>query len=330
MTIARSIAGTVLGCALLIAPCARAADDSINEEARKHFSAGVNLLQDPDGARYEDAYREFEAAYSASLSPKILGNIGYCALKLERDGEAISAYTRYLQEVRDVDPAEAAQISRDVATLRAGLVRVTVTVDSPDASIVDKRLPVRGESITNLYNTANGKADLGLRPGHHIIEVKAHGETTDRWEFDAKPSATLSRAFTTKTAAEAPRRSSSHTVPWIVIGVGGATLVAGGILGAMTLGKVTTISNNCPNNQCPPESTYALKPAQEDARRFIRITDTLLIGGGVVTVAGLWLYVAMGGSESPRPAAAAVRSASAQPLLNCSPSGCVAALNGTF
>src|SRR4029077_20763786 len=111
-------------------------------------SAGVSLLQDPDGARYEDAYREFEAAYSASNSSKVLGNIGYCALKLERDGEAIESYTRYLRDVPDIDPAEAAQIGRDLATLRAGLVRVVMTIDVPNAAIVDKRLPVRGDSIT--------------------------------------------------------------------------------------------------------------------------------------------------------------------------------------
>jgi hypothetical protein len=328
MSIARCIAGTVLGCALLITPYAQAADDSINEEARKHFSAGVSLLQDPDGARYEDAYREFEAAYSASLSPKILGNIGYCALKLERDGEAIAAYTRYLQEVRDVDPAEATQITRDVATLRAGLVRVTVTVDAPDGSVIDKRMPVRGDSVTNLYSMVNGKVDLGLRPGHHIIEVKARGETQERWEFDAKPGATLSRAVTVKTPGEPVQKSSSHTVPWLVTGVGSATLVAGGIVGAMTLGKVTSISNNCPNDRCP--SNYALKPAQDDARRFIRITDTLLIGGGVITVAGIWLFFAMSGPESSHPPSSTARTQSPQPWLSCSASGCVAAMNGAF
>src|SRR5579864_8266510 len=142
-SVARCIVVGLLGAAVLVASGAQAAGEPINEEARRHFNAGVSLLQDPDGARYEDAYREFEAAYAASLSPKILGNIGFCALKLERDDEAITAYTRYLAEVRDVDPAEAAQISRDIATLRAGLVRVTITVDAREATVVDRRLPVR-------------------------------------------------------------------------------------------------------------------------------------------------------------------------------------------
>jgi hypothetical protein len=329
MSIARCIGCATLGCVLLITPLARGADDAISEDARKHFKAGVSLLQDPDGARYEDAYREFEAAYAASPSPKMLGNLGYCALKLERDGEAISAYTRYLQEVPDIDPAESAQIARDVATLRAGLVRVTVAIDATDATVVDKRLPARGESITNLYGPVSEKIEIGVRPGHHTIQVKAHGETTEPWEFDARPGATLSRVFTFKPAAAPARRSSSNVVPWVVTGIGGATLVAGGIVGAITLGKVNTISKNCPNNLCPP--SYALVPAQEDTRRFIRITDALLIGGGIVAATGLGLVIWGGGSETPRPpAAAATTPAGPKSVLTCSPWGCVAEMSGTF
>jgi hypothetical protein len=326
MSIARCIGGTVLASALLLTRIAFAGDESISEEAQKHFKAGVNLLQDPDGARYEDAYREFETAYAASLSPKILGNIGYCALKLERDAEAISAYTRYLREVQDIDPIEAAQIARDVATLRAGLVRVVLSIDATGATAIDQRLPVRGESITNVYGPANGRIEVGLRPGHHVIVLKAGGEIIDSWEFEAKPGAALSRTFAHKQTVEAPRRSSSQLVPWIVTSVGGAALAAGGVLGVLTLGKVNAISNHCPNNQCP--STYSLGPAQEDARRFIRLTDSCLIGGGVVAAAGIGLLLWSGGSEAPRQLAA--RANSARPSLNCSPWGCVATMSGQF
>ena len=69
-----------------------AQDVPISDEARAHFTTGVNLLQDPDGARYEEAYREFKEAYAESPSWKILGNLGICAMKLERDSEAISAF----------------------------------------------------------------------------------------------------------------------------------------------------------------------------------------------------------------------------------------------
>lgn len=106
--------------ALLVAGSASAAEVKITDEARKHFNAGVALLRDPDGARYEDAYREFKVAYEASPSWKILGNLGLAAMKLERDGEAIAAFERYLSEgKKELDPTERSDIERDLSTLRA-------------------------------------------------------------------------------------------------------------------------------------------------------------------------------------------------------------------
>src|SRR5579871_4921957 len=78
-----------------LAQAAHADDVAISPEARNHFAAGVALLQDPKAPRYEEAYREFKAAYAASPSSKILGNLGLCAMKIERDEEAISAYETY-------------------------------------------------------------------------------------------------------------------------------------------------------------------------------------------------------------------------------------------
>jgi len=328
MSIARRIGWLTLVAGLFVTGAAAAADEPVSAEALRHFKAGVALLQDPDGARYEDAYREFKAAYATSPSPKILGNIGYCALKLERDGEAIAAYTRYLREVPDVDPAEAAQIARDVDTLRAGLVHLALTVEGIGAIVTDKRIPVRGEPITNLYGPVNGSIELGLRPGHHVIQVKVGTDVLETWEFDAQPAANLSRTVARKSAAEASHKRS-QVMPWIVTGVGGATLAAGGVFGLVTLGKVSTIESHCPNNQCPP--SYALGPAQDDVRHFVRVTDTLLIGGGVIaaTGVGLLIWSSSGGSESPRPSPGAAP-AGAQSRLTCTPSGCVAAVSGSF
>src|SRR5687768_3790728 len=107
-------------CGMNLAPLTAHAQERISAEARAHFEAGVALLQDPDGARYEEAYREFVIAYEQSKSPRILGNVGLCAMKLERDAEAIEAYSRYVEEVPDIDPIERDQIRRDIITLKSG------------------------------------------------------------------------------------------------------------------------------------------------------------------------------------------------------------------
>src|SRR5271166_2228094 len=119
--------GSVLLSSLPVASLARADQSvTITPEARAHFAAGVNLLKDPDGPRYEEAYSEFKAAYASAASYKILGNLGLCAMKLERDDEAIQAYTKYLAEGSDLSPSEIAQLKTDLATLKTGVVYLTV------------------------------------------------------------------------------------------------------------------------------------------------------------------------------------------------------------
>ncbi len=40
-------------------PEAPAGEVEVSDAAREHFQLGVSWLQDPDGARYEEAYKEF-------------------------------------------------------------------------------------------------------------------------------------------------------------------------------------------------------------------------------------------------------------------------------
>src|SRR6187402_2729084 len=128
----------------------------ISEAARNHFNAGVNLLQDPDGARYEEAYVEFKTAYAASPSWKILGNLGIAAMKLERDGEAIEAFQKYLAGGQaSLAPEEKEQFQRDLGTLQAGVVRLNIDVSQPGVILTDERMPVTGSVVRNTYSSGD-------------------------------------------------------------------------------------------------------------------------------------------------------------------------------
>ena len=93
--------GALLVALLLNAGTARA-DDAIPEEAKLYFKNGVELIQSQP-PNYQDAYYQFKLAWEKSKSWKVLSNWGVCALKLERDGEAIWAYTEYLKQ-KEIDP----------------------------------------------------------------------------------------------------------------------------------------------------------------------------------------------------------------------------------
>ncbi|MBL9110833.1 MAG: hypothetical protein JNM74_16230 [Myxococcales bacterium] len=325
------------------------AADAISDEARTHFKAGVSLLQDPEGERVEEAYREFKAAYAISKSPKILGNMGFCAMRLERDGEAIEAYSQYLREVPDIDADERAQITRDVSTLSVGVVRVTIKVTAPAGSKVlvsDVRTPVKGEKITNAYpfEIAPGQTSvsvsLGVRSGHHVMTVRSPGFVDETWELDALAGSKESREVTLKappkdappppvvTRPEAPPAEPSRSIaPWVVAGVGGAMMAVGAVTGVVALGKESDIANACPNDVCP--AAFDLAGARSSAKTFIGVTDVLLIGGGVVLAGGITWALLSSPSSAPK-AGALPRKRTPELAGACGPTGCSGTLKVTF
>ena len=132
----RPIASSVL-IAILLGAAPAFADDAIPEEAKLYFKNGVELIQGQP-PNYQDAYYQFKLAWEKSKSWKVLSNWGLCALKLERDGEAIWAYTEYLRQ-KDIDPDERKDLERDLLLLNGNAASVTVTSDVTDLEIVELR-----------------------------------------------------------------------------------------------------------------------------------------------------------------------------------------------
>jgi hypothetical protein len=322
---------TIIAVLALSSPSGIFADTT--DIAREHFKAGVRHLQDPDGARYEDAYREFRAAYAASPNPKILGNIGFCAMKLERDGEAIDAYTRYLAEVSDIDSDERDQIVKDLQAMKSGLTRVTVTVKGGTGAIeiVDTRTPSSGSPVLNAYPWSGGKLSIGLHPGRHLLRARAHnGEQSTGWEVEALPGAQVEHTFVIEPAltpkiATAPvpvvvvaEPQPSRVVPWLVTTVGGAALIGGAVTGLITMNKISRLETRCPGDVCPANSGLASE--RDSIKRYARATDILLIGGGVVATTGIvWLLVSGSRPEHRT-----------SPDVACNGAGCTFTLTGSF
>jgi hypothetical protein len=267
------------------------ADVPISAEARTHFKAGVKLLQDPGGARYEDAYLQFKAAYAASPSARILGNLGLCAMKLERDREAIEAFEKFLSDVPDLAPAEREQVKGDLVTLKTGLVRVEVRVNVAGATLVDVRTPALGVPVSNTYGPVQGAIELGLRPGRHTITIKAPSHEPATWELDAPPGSSHARAIELRKPAPAPVVRTAPAVerirpiPTRVFVVGGASLglaVGGAVTGVLALGKRAEFDRA--NDGRTPTRAQSLKTTGQalDITTDV-LFATALVGAGVTT-----------------------------------------------
>jgi hypothetical protein len=279
------------------ATTARAQEAQISESARQHFKTGVAYIQDPDGARYEEAYREFKAAYADSPSWKILGNLGISAMKIERDGEAVDAFQKYLQGGgTNVDPGERSQMERDLMTTQAGLVWVTVKADPTNAYIVDERVPLSGRAVINRYDlAADGALRIGIRRGHHKMTAKLDGYEDNVWEFDAEPGAEQTHGYKLERPKAVPpgggvmgqpggeagggAAAKERPVPASVFILGAATgglLIGAGVVGVLAMGKRSDFNEK--NDGTHTAEAQSLR----DSGKTLNLVGDVLLGAGVV------------------------------------------------
>jgi hypothetical protein len=276
----------------------------VTQKAREYYNAGMTFLQEKPEPRYEEAYLAFRRAYAESPSWKVLGPLGIAALHLERDQEALEALERYLKEGGDdVPPDIRLQTERDIATLKASLVRVTITID-PDGGteVVDERMPAKGTPIVNRYSNLRGTMNLGIHPGRHRISLLTpqggHGPET--WDFDAPPGAALSHDFrygtapSTTSAAPGPSpvgvnpstgdsrleaASPGNGTPALVyvgVAVTGALLTGAGITGFLALKK----------NQEFQESTGSVGNELKKSGQQLALVTDVLFGAALFASAG--------------------------------------------
>lgn len=174
------------------APKGPAPSVQITDKARELFRTGVTLLQDPDGARYEEAYEQFKAAYAESPSWKILGNLGVTAMKLERDGEAIKAFQGYLEQGgKELSKAERAQFQSDLDTLSATAATVTLSGLPAGTRVTDVRSANKGDDIKNYYDVPEGgPLVLRVRPGVHRFTAQWADQAAQTHELEASSKGT--------------------------------------------------------------------------------------------------------------------------------------------
>jgi hypothetical protein len=311
------LAPCVCALALFISTSARADDDQISEEAKLYFRNGVELIQSQP-PNYQDAYYQFKLAYDKSHSWKVLGNLGLCALKLERDGEAIQFYKEYLDRGgKDIDTEERAQLERDLLLVNGNTATVKLKSTVPDVEITDSRagtnVPPQG------YKFQGDSLELRLRGGTHTLTATAPDGKTVRWEVGLSPGKDAEHTFDFSKPPEPPpgeagqpggqtgepvpaaeHTSGLRTAGFVVVGVGGVALIGGVVTGLLAKGKSSDATDQCLNKYCPASSESDFDSAQSLAT----VTNVLLIGGGVLAAAGVGMIIA-GGSSSEKTALAA-------------------------
>jgi len=317
---------SALGAGLMFCAAAAHAGDTITEEAKAYFKNGVELIQEQP-PNYQDAYYQFRLAYEKSKSWKVLGNLGLCSFKLERDGEAIQYYTDYLKGGgNDIDPEERSALQRDLLVLNGNSAGITLTSATADIDVSDSR--AGSSAPPQSYRLEGGKLALRLRAGTHSLTATHAGKAL-RWEVALSPgrSATHDFDFSEQPAAAAnapapvaaPAAAAANNPPatppepgpsagspvrtggFVTAGVGVAALAGGVVAGLMAKGKETDAKSMCIDTRCPASAESKFDSAQSMAT----LANVFIIGGGALTAAGIGMIV-LGGHQSEPTKSAAV------------------------
>ena len=329
MNFKRRILVYAVGLSVAVSPLAVGAQERIPEEARAYFRNGVELLQN-DPPNYQDAYYQFKLAFEKSNSWKVLGNLGLCAVKLERDGEALGYYDEYLKRGgKSINKDEREAIERDVLLIRGNTASVELSSNPEEADVLDVRSGATAPGQS--YALSPAKKIILLRAGSHSLTATSKDGKTLRWDVALTPGKNVSHTF--DFAAPEPVQSAanvsggSHDGPaggaqlpppppppatessgglgtlriagLVTTGVGVALLGGGFVVGAKMRSKEDEADKLCPSNPCP----QAAETLYSDAESLAKTANVLFISGGVVTAVGVGLII-FGGPSSKSQASA--------------------------
>lgn len=318
--------GVLLG--MLVTSYAPSSSADSVEDGKKSFQTGVNLLTDPDGAKYDEALPHFKRAYELTKNWKVLSNLGLCYFKLERVGEAIETYERYLKEGdKNIDKEERAQIERDLTTLKGQLVKVKIEVPAAGVQLTDERIKPNGSKVMNVYQLSATTTELGIYAGRHVMTVILDQQPI-KWEVDLPPGGSQSHKFEKTAAApsappsatappppttapppptQPPSASTSVDLLKPPAGLSMPVYIAGGATLALALGTTITgvlylgkRSDYVAINGKPDRTKDEAQSARDSAATMSTVSTilgvTTLLGAGVTT----YLYLSGDGSTSPK------------------------------
>jgi tetratricopeptide (TPR) repeat protein len=144
----------------------------VSPEAKRHVDAGIEAY---NGARYDEAVKEFELAYRLSNRPALLFNIARAEAKLGHEEEAIAFLRRYLEERPNAPdaPAVLAEIEAYQKTLSEQQATQQAVKDAAHA--------------TELAARAEAEAQEARRHAEALAKKAAAEQTEKVWQNVAPP-----------------------------------------------------------------------------------------------------------------------------------------------
>lgn len=276
---------------------AQQTDPATRQAARKLADAGQKLF---DAGDFGGALEKFTLADSLVAAPPLDLMAARCLSKL---GRLVEASERYLDVMRvKLDPIKApnahkkAQVDaiKEHQELVPRIPSIEIRVDGPLGD--DGKIIVDGTDLPPALIAQKRPID----PGKHEIIAK-------RFDTSVKREVTIAEKETSLVTLKMPplpvkmvpnpNGGTQRLLAWVGLGIGAGGLLAGGINGVIALGMQSSLVENCPNKQCPPEfhgkvDTFHVETAASTVGFII---------GGLGAAAGVALYFTSPPSLIPEP-----------------------------
>lgn len=265
------------------------------KEGLKHYEA----------AEWDKAYELFSQADAAAHS--VVFRL-YMARARRNSGKLLEARTLYRGIAAEQLPANAipsftqaqADAKAELAALEPTIPVVLVKLQGASAAAT---LEIDGVK-------AAPSQPVALDPGEHRVVAKDGTATVERTiplrAGDAKLELELTFAADGAGSASGPGALTPRTVrvegslaPGIaLLATGGASLIAGAVLGGLALGRDGDVTELCPDGVCPSGvDRVAVEDAQSEAQTFAHASTGLLIAGGALAAVGVVLVIVRPGGE---------------------------------
>ncbi len=154
---------------------------------------------------------------------------------------------------------------------------------------------------------------INLRARLKSMEDAAGRDAEQQRQADAEAERQRQADAAPKTRTEKVR----SLVPVILMGVGGALAVGGGVTALLTKSKTDDLEKTCAGNACPENQSGTIDSAQT-----LAITTDVLLGAGLVTAGVGVILFFTGALDTEREVPVA--------SLSCGPTACGATLTGRF
>lgn len=309
---------------------AQPSEDEI-AKAREQFRQGVGLEAAGDWA---GALAQFESVARIKMTPQVRFHIARCQHNLGKLLEALGGYRLAAHEAGQ-DP----KASETLAEAQKGIEEVEAIIPK---LVIERGAGAEAASI-KLDGVALGDRSIGnevpVNPGTHTIEFTLPDGRSEQRVVRLKEKHTKKVVLTA--SAEGPEPTPGPTpdkgakdegprvLPWVAIGVGGASLVASGIFYMLRSSTISDHDDQCRDNVCP----QSLEDTGNKGKTYTTLGN-ITLGVGVLGLgAGTIMLLSDDGSPSSSEADTARRNPPAPQvtvLVGGNGRGAEATLVGTF